>query len=101
MLQLCHGHLKPHTSSLLFVVLPLPCVTNSRYTTVESFRQIVTAVGFSLVKEQWREGGKVAYWLFRRVPAGPPVKLEDWSTKKLINDGPGRNNFSIIFPKSS
>lgn len=101
MLQLCREHLKPIPSSLLFVVLPLPCVTNSRYMTATSFSELVTALGFQLVKQQWKEGGKVAYWLFQWAPAAPPEALQPWATKRLVNDGPGRNNFSIIVPKVS
>lgn len=96
MLQLCREHLKPRPSSLLFIVLPLPCVTNSRYMTASSFTELVTAVGFTLVKKQWKDGGKVAYWLFQWAPTSGA--LHRWSSKRLINDGPGRNNFSIVVP---
>lgn len=101
MLQLCREHLKPNSSSLLFVVLPLPCVTNSRYMTATGFSELVTAVGFRLVKQQWKEGGKVAYWLFQWAPTGPQEALQRWSSKRLVNDGPGRNNFSIVVPQES
>ncbi|GMK59331.1 hypothetical protein CspeluHIS016_0703460 [Cutaneotrichosporon spelunceum] len=79
---------------MLFIVLPLPCVSNSRYTTVESFKQLVTALGFKLEQEQWRPRGKVAYWLFRwRSTTEDVVKFK---RKKILNDGPTRNNFTIL-----
>lgn len=66
--------------------------------TETSFNELVTAIGFRMVKQHWREGGKVAYWLFQWAPTPAPETLKRWSSKKLINDGPGRNNFSIVVP---
>lgn len=94
MLQLCRAHLHPRPSSMLFIVLPLPCVSNSRYTTVESFKQLVAAVGFKLVEEQWRPQGKVAYWLWRW--DGAVGDTSTFRKKRLLNDGAGRNNFTIL-----
>jgi 25S rRNA (adenine2142-N1)-methyltransferase len=97
MLQLCRAQLRPSPNSLLFIVLPLPCVTNSRYTTVESFNTLVADVGFELMHERWKPNGKVAYWLWRwREHPAPARDLRRWNKKTLRNDGKTRNNFAIL-----
>jgi len=95
MLQLCRAQLKPQPSSLLFIVLPLPCVTNSRYTTVESFNALVADVGFELVHQRWKPNGKVAYWLWRWSD-NAALDLRRWKKKQLRNDGKTRNNFTVL-----
>lgn len=94
MLRLCRAYLHARPSSLLFIVLPLPCVSNSRYTTVESFKKLVMALGFKLVQEHWRPRGKVAYWLWQWDSTTGSV--DRFKKKQLLNDGPGRNNFVIL-----
>lgn len=94
MLRLCRAHLHPRPSSLLFIVLPLPCVVNSRYTTTESFKRLVTSLGFKLEQEQWRRGGKLAYWLFRWDSVMGDVS--EFKKKLIINDGANRNNFTML-----
>ncbi|KAL1406060.1 25S rRNA (adenine2142-N1)-methyltransferase [Vanrija albida] len=98
MLKLCHAQLRSRPSSLLFITLPLPCVANSRYMTHDHFKRLVESIGFTLVKEQWREGGKVACWLWRRREEGS-VPAE-FGSKKLLNDGKKRNNFTILVGES-
>jgi 25S rRNA (adenine2142-N1)-methyltransferase len=79
---------------MLFIVLPYPCVSNSRYTTAESFKQLVTGLGFKLEQEQWRSGSKVAYWLFRW--DGATRDVSQFKKKRILNDGATRNNFTIL-----
>lgn len=53
-------------------------------------------VGFELVKERWKNGGKVGYWLWgRREPVIPTVKGR-WDRKRVVLDGPKKNNFTIL-----
>ncbi|CAK9786830.1 unnamed protein product [Cutaneotrichosporon oleaginosum] len=94
MLRLCRAHLLPRPSSMLFIVLPFPCVNNSRYTTTESFKQLVTSLGFKLEQEHWRPHGKVAYWLFRWDVATRDIS--QFRRKRILNDGATRNNFTIL-----
>jgi 25S rRNA (adenine2142-N1)-methyltransferase len=96
MLSLIHRHLKHSNGSLLFLVLPLACVTNSRYLTVSSLRDLMNAVGFDLVNERCRERGKVGYWLWSWKRPGEDI--EPWRRRRIISDGPKRNNFSIVLP---
>ncbi|WWD21067.1 hypothetical protein CI109_105548 [Kwoniella shandongensis] len=95
MLRLLHEHLKPRGESLLFLVLPLPCLANSRYISIDSCVELMTVVGFELVKEQWKGGGKVGYWLWRW--KRPDDQGSDrWKRKIVEQDGPKRNNFAIV-----
>ncbi|KAI5959531.1 BMT2 [Candida theae] len=76
--------------SSLFLVLPLPCVTNSRYFDNDRLLQIMSSLGF--IQTFFYEAKKVAYWLF------------DWNgrvgkaltfPKKELHSGSQRNNFCI------
>ena len=92
MLRLIHKQLKPATTSRLFLVLPLPCVTNSRYLDRDSMVEIMAHVGFELLRERFKTTGKVGYWLWGwRLPGEG-----SWSKKRIVNEGPKRNNFAIL-----
>ncbi|CCA68013.1 hypothetical protein PIIN_01880 [Serendipita indica DSM 11827] len=95
MLHLAHMLLKK--DGLLFVVLPLPCVVNSRYLTIEHWTSLMKAVGFDRVKEQWKPTGKVGYWLFRKTPRGQrKADYRDFEKKAVLREGSARNNFCIL-----
>lgn len=98
MLELIHQHLRPKPTSLLFLVLPLPCVINSRYLSVTHLQEIMAVVGFELVKERWKNGGKVGYWLWAwREPRMGKVRKR-FERKQVLEDGPKKNNFCITLP---
>ncbi|CAI5756517.1 unnamed protein product [Candida verbasci] len=75
--------------SCLFFVLPLPCITNSRYFDNDKLLEIMKSLGFT--QSFSYEANKVAYWLF------------DWNgkitnkkfNKKELHSGSSRNNFCI------
>ncbi|KAL7283183.1 nucleolus protein [Trametes coccinea BRFM310] len=96
MLRLAHTMLRPE--GLLFVALPLPCILNSRYLTPEHFQGLMAAVGFEQVYTRWREGGKMAYWLFRKVlpPASSTHKDHLPYDKKTVFRQGNRNNFVVL-----
>jgi 25S rRNA (adenine2142-N1)-methyltransferase len=50
MLSLAHSFLKPE--GLLYLVLPLPCLTNSRYTNHERFTSILKTLGWESVRQR-------------------------------------------------
>ena len=78
------------------VQLPLPCVRNSRYLTLSHFEGLMKRVGFEKIKERWRVGGKMGYWLFRKVD---PISSEEGSPyerKSVLRSGKMRNNFAIL-----
>jgi 25S rRNA (adenine2142-N1)-methyltransferase len=105
MLRRTHAFLRPHPSSLLFLVLPLPCVNNSRYLDRARLGAIMAEVGFELVRERWKEGNKVGYWLWAwRAPGtkahvrGQSLSERELHKKVVLRDGPGFNNFAICLP---
>ncbi|KAI0781194.1 putative methyltransferase-domain-containing protein [Trametes elegans] len=95
MLRLAHTMLRPE--GLLFVALPLPCILNSRYLTPEHLQGLMATVGFDQVYSRWKEGGKIAYWLYRKVPA-PNSGARDFSSyqKKTVFRQGNRNNFAVL-----
>lgn len=58
----------------------------------------MTAVGFEQVRSRWREGGKMAYWLFKRAqqPASTTYRQHAQYEKKTTFRTGDRNNFVIL-----
>ena len=98
MLSLIHAHLKPRATSLLFLVLPLPCPSNSRFMSIASLRNLMAAVGFELVRERWKKDGRLGYWLWQWRDAKPEYRSH-WEKRIMEEDGPNRNNFSILLSR--
>jgi 25S rRNA (adenine2142-N1)-methyltransferase len=89
------SHDKKPVFPALFVVLPLPCVNNSRYLTREHFLEIMNSLGYSVLNS--KESKRMAYWLFNwtsPVPENSSQEGKEWK-KRIIKDGGGRNNFAI------
>ncbi|KAF2205780.1 hypothetical protein GQ43DRAFT_459624 [Delitschia confertaspora ATCC 74209] len=74
----------------LFFVLPLHCVTNSRYMDEERLMEIMASLGFVLC--QRKTSLKLCYYLYRWNGKSSGTK---WPRKQVRN-GPGMNNFCII-----
>ncbi|KAK0448385.1 nucleolus protein [Desarmillaria tabescens] len=91
MLRLAHSMLS--YGGKLFLALPLPCVTNSRYLDFDRLRDIMRAVGFVEVKQRWKETGKMAYWLYTKEH---PEAAQDAFTKKSVLRQGNRNNFCVL-----
>ena len=89
--------LRRDRSTYLFIVLPLPCISNSRYMTLTYFTGMFASLGYKRI--QYHEAKKVCYFLFL---FNGDDKLEnpseDYSKKHKLKDGPSMNNFSIILP---
>lgn len=80
----------------VFVVLPLPCVSNSRYFDNNRFLEMMQYLGFH--KEEYHEAKKVAYWLFSWGGSKAMKKIPKGTFKKTeIKSGQSRNNFCITF----
>ncbi|KAG2020521.1 nucleolus protein [Coprinopsis cinerea AmutBmut pab1-1] len=73
--------------------LPLPCLSNSRYLTFERFKELMEAVGFVQLREKWKEGGKMVYYLYQKGTSTGPSRL--FSKKEVLRTG-NRNNFCIL-----
>jgi 25S rRNA (adenine2142-N1)-methyltransferase len=78
-------------NGLLYIVLPLPCINNSRYLTHDSFLNLLTQIQFKLLS--YKHTKKLSFYLFR---LDKSVTLNTVFPKKQINPGAARNNFSIV-----
>lgn len=74
----------------LFLVLPLPCVDNSRYLDESLLLRILGDLGFSMIYN--KNTSKLCYYLFSWTRNDASSKTE----KRKIRDGPAMNNFCII-----
>lgn len=74
----------------LFLVLPLPCVENSRYLDEQLLLAIMTSLGFSLTKS--KKTTKLCYYLFALTTTSNRVKFP----KRKVRDGPAMNNFCVV-----
>ncbi|OWB58404.1 transferase activity protein [[Candida] boidinii] len=79
--------------SLLFLVLPLPCVSNSRYCDNDQLDKIMTNLGFEKIKYQ--EAKKVSYWLWKW-NGSEKLNKKFKASKKELHKGGSRNNFCIV-----
>lgn len=77
----------------LFLVLPAPCVTNSRYMNEERLTCIMASLGYVML--HFKQTAKLVYTLWQLRDRSVPE--EQVLTKKQVNPGGGRNNFSIAF----
>ena len=76
----------------LFLVLPAPCVANSRYLTEGRLSEIMKSMGYALVKR--KSSPKLIYQLWKYDERG--CRDELWIPKVEVNPGGGRNNFAIV-----
>jgi 25S rRNA (adenine2142-N1)-methyltransferase len=83
--------LQAHFPSL-FLVLPSPCVTNSRYMDEKKLESIMTSLGYVQVEKKL--SNKLVYYLWRldsgKVRQGTIFKKEE------LRAGKSRNNFAIV-----
>lgn len=78
--------------SLLFFVLPLPCVENSRYVDLSTMNSIFENLGFEEIK--YHASNKLAYWLLKW-NGDSKINKNYVLKKKEIRKGNNRNNFCI------
>lgn len=76
----------------LFVVLPLPCVANSRYLSEGRLEEIMVSLGFSSLRVKRTAKLYYSLWKYRHddIKRGMTFKKEE------LRSGPSRNNFAII-----
>lgn len=86
--------LKPYFPSL-FLVLPAPCVSNSRYLDDNKLNSILVSLGYQVT--QRKKTLKLVYYLLTRIAEPPPLLGSGLAfTKKELRSGVTRNNFSIV-----
>lgn len=81
----------------LFLVLPAPCVTNSRYLNEERLTEIMQSLGFVMIRR--KVSAKLVYYLWRYTCAGAGPKDAGKGRafrKEEIRTGGKRNNFAIV-----
>lgn len=76
----------------LFLVLPAPCILNSRYLDEARLETIMTSLGYQ--KTQTKVTQKLVYHLWRRHTSITGRKMH--FPKKEIRSGGSRNNFAIV-----
>lgn len=77
----------------LFLVLPAPCVQNSRYMDEAKLEAIMNSLNY--VKEQHKTSNKLVYYLWRATDLSPKLKKEQFK-KVELRAGGTRNNFAIV-----
>lgn len=82
----------PDSCPCLFLVLPAPCVENSRYLDEALLTRMLASLGYAPLRR--KVSSKLIYLLLR-LDRGAARKVGTFR-KQLLNDGPGRNNFCII-----
>eukprot|EP00045_Choanoeca_perplexa_P003698 m.32737 g.32737 ORF g.32737 m.32737 type:complete len:288 (+) comp12180_c0_seq1:29-892(+) len=92
MLLKCHRHLLDN--GLLAVMTPKACVENSRYTTNDSFVQLLADAGFVVVSQHLTT--RLACYLCVKGSSKPPKQWAATSTRKVqLRAGGKRNNFVV------
>jgi hypothetical protein len=89
MLLHAHSYLRP--SGYLYLVLPLSCLTNSRYLSPALFRKILASTGWDVAKQH--DSAKLTYWLLKR--SGKDWDGKGWK-RESVREGAQRNNFVIV-----
>lgn len=79
--------------SLLFFVIPLPCVENSRYCDLGMIDDIFRKLGFNQLN--YHQSHKLAYWLLEW-DGHSKVDMHFTLKKKEIRKGTNRNNFCVV-----
>ena len=97
MLRLCARLLPP--SGLLFLVLPEPCIYNSRYLKFGLLDKILRSVGLPIIDGGYKRTPKLFFALCRRTESGAEPEPEPGARsfkRQLVRGGKDRNNFCIV-----
>ena len=77
----------------LFLVLPVSCVTNSRYLDESRLEAIMGSLGYDKVHQKLTN--KLAYYLWKATDLVPKKRTESFK-KVEVRAGKTRNNFAIV-----
>jgi 25S rRNA (adenine2142-N1)-methyltransferase len=89
------AHRIASSGGLLFLVLPLACLTNSRYCDEALLANILAAVGWSVTKASHTD--KLARFVCKKA-VSLPGKAEHAHVRRIIRGGASRNNFLVLLP---
>ncbi|KAL8796017.1 MAG: hypothetical protein Q9195_001593 [Heterodermia aff. obscurata] len=77
----------------LFLVLPAPCVTNSRYLDEERLESIMQSLGYKRIRRKM--SAKLVYYLWG-YERSPEDEMSKNFRKEELRGGASRNNFAIV-----
>ncbi|RQM30509.1 hypothetical protein B5M09_001640 [Aphanomyces astaci] len=89
MLQRTWTHL--NDDGHLFLMLPLLCLTNSTYMTVDHFETILKRIGFTIRDK--KETPKIAFYCLQKQASDQTVGP---ISQQTLRPGPKRNDFSVV-----
>ncbi len=91
---LSHGSTKQSGTLLpcLFLVLPLPCVSNSRYFTEEKLGEIMVGLGYSLARVKKTPKLFYSLWSYDGLCDTKALRFK----KEELRSGASRNNFAVV-----
>jgi hypothetical protein len=81
---------------LLFLVLPEPCLYNSRYLKFGVFEKMMRSCGLPILPGGWKRTSKLFFALCRRTESSAEREPPRAFGKKLLRNGGGMNNFCIL-----
>lgn len=102
-LQFLYGSRSYQSSSVdamfpcLFLVLPAPCVTNSRYLDEERLEAIMASLGYTKIMSKTTQ--RLVYYLWKLGPKRADQAVAEDFPKREIRSGPTRNNFAVVLKK--
>lgn len=76
----------------LFLVLPAPCVLNSRYMDEAKLKAMMASLDYEMIESKITQ--KLVYYLWKRRPHIPNARMD--FAKKELRPGASRNNFTIV-----
>ena len=76
----------------LFLVLPAPCVLNSRYMDEAKLKAMMASLDYEMIESKITQ--KLVYYLWKRRPHIPNARMD--FAKKELRPGASRNNFAIV-----
>jgi 25S rRNA (adenine2142-N1)-methyltransferase len=81
----------------LFLVLPAPCLSNSRYLDQDRLDSIMASMGYEKAMEKITQ--RLVYYLWKRLDTKPKT----WQAfpKKEVRSGSSRNNFAIVLKRTA
>ena len=80
---------------LLFLVLPEPCLYNSRYLKFGVFEKMMKSCGLPILPGGWKKTSKLFFALCRRTENSAEREPARAFCKKVLRNGAGMNNFCI------
>lgn len=86
---------------LLFLVLPEPCLYNSRYLKFGVFDQMMKSCGLPILPGGWKKTSKLFFALCRRTENSAEREPARAFGKKVLRNGAGMNNFCITLAGDS